>query len=114
MISPTLHFDIPLGTPRERHVPSPRHGGPSTAKRDGSSPKSIGKGDNSGAFPVHLRTNKIVPSSLIPSLINQLEHCDTSITPVCLEALYKFSVSASFERRPAIPRSNPVGFHLSL
>lgn len=52
--------------------------------------KSIGKPNDQGAYPVNLQTDGIVKD--ISNLINQLENCDTHITPVCLEALYKFSV----------------------
>lgn len=98
-ISPTLHFDVPLGGHRSKQSPPAieRIAKPRSKRDSGSAAvvpgvaKSLGKPSDAGAYPVNLHTDGTVSQNTISSLINQLENCDTHITPVCLEALYKFT-----------------------
>ena len=71
-ITPTLHFDVALGKR-----------GPGHKVQDGVA-KTVG---TPGDSPVRVQT-----SGTTDTIFDGLSKCDTSITPVCLEALYKFSV----------------------
>lgn len=76
-VTPTLHFDVPLNRRTEKR------------KVESGVGKSVGKPGDSGSYPVNLHSD-----GTIKKISTELSQCDTHITPICLEALYKFSVRA--------------------
>lgn len=83
-VTPTLHFDIPLGKKRSYTTVPLETRGTSSSKHtvQAGVGKAVGQPGNS---PVDPKT-----SGVFSTIFTELSHCDTQITPVCLEALYKF------------------------
>lgn len=77
-VTPTLHFDVPLNRRTEKR------------KVESGVGKSVGKPGNSGSYPINLHSD-----GTIKTISTELSQCDAHITPICLEALYKFSVRNS-------------------
>lgn len=89
-ITPTVHFDVKLETPKKKRNMNPNE--VEVAKRQTAAAghyvqpgtaKAVGN-PNDGSLP---KAGGKVPFGTV---LDQLEHCDTSIVPNCLRALYEF------------------------
>ena len=64
---------------------------------------SVGDPALAGAYPVHLKTDGLINLGNKAAAVGDVSQCDVRITPVCLEALYGFSVRPSPPTFPLTP-----------
>ncbi|KAF8309184.1 subtilisin-like protein [Clavulina sp. PMI_390] len=100
-VTPTVHFDVPLGHRGAQHDASKRikvEAADLSKRTDdvvtNGTAKGLGKPNEQGSYPVNLQTTGVLQD--LSGIFTQLTNCDTHITPICLEALYKFSPKVQF------------------
>jgi tripeptidyl-peptidase-1 len=93
-VTPTVHFDAKLETPKKRRTVEQRT---STSTRGHSIRPGIGHSIGSPGGASLPKEGGKIPFGKV---LNELENCDTSIVPDCLRALYLFPPSF-----PANPKS---------
>lgn len=89
IVTPTIHFDVPLRDRDfdevERDQKFGKRADTAPVKNGNAQVKNIiGKGQGNPGQPK-------IGASLGQQLFTQLQNCDTTITPICLYALYKFA-----------------------